>query len=69
MGLVTAAAEEIDEVVQLGVLNRPIVKQDELWFYYVGAKSRTPPYLLWPDGKPRKGKPSPPPVPRHNHWS
>jgi hypothetical protein len=40
---------------QLGVLNRPIVKQDELWFYYNGAKSRTPPYLLWPNGKPRKG--------------
>lgn len=38
---------------QLGVLNRPIVKKDELWFYYNGAKSRTPPYLLWPDGKPR----------------
>lgn len=40
---------------QIGVLNRPIVKQDELWFYYTGAKSRTPPYLLWPNGKSRKG--------------
>ena len=40
---------------QIGVLNRPVVKQDELWFYYTGAKSRTPPYLLWPDGKPRNG--------------
>ena len=40
---------------QIGVLNRPIVKQDELWFYYTGAKSRTPPYLLWPNGKPRRG--------------
>ena len=40
---------------QIGVLNRPILKQDELWFYYTGAKSRTPPYLLWPNGKPRKG--------------
>lgn len=40
---------------QIGVLNRPVVKEDELWFYYTGAKSRTPPYLLWPDGKPRNG--------------
>ena len=40
---------------QIGVLNRPLVKQDELWFYYTGAKSRTPPYLLWPNGKPRRG--------------
>ena len=40
---------------QLGVFNRPIVKKDELWFYYNGAKSRTPPYLLWPNGKPRNG--------------
>ena len=40
---------------QIGVLNRPIVKQDELWFYYTGAKSRTPPYLLWPNGKLRNG--------------
>ncbi|MEO2015469.1 MAG: hypothetical protein ABGZ53_13965 [Fuerstiella sp.] len=41
---------------QLGVLNRPIVKKDELWFYYNGAKSRTPPYLLWPNGKSRNGE-------------
>jgi len=40
---------------QIGVLNRPIVKEDELWFYYTGAKSRTPPYLFWPNGKPRNG--------------
>ena len=40
---------------QIGVLNRPIMEEDELWFYYTGAKSRTPPYLLWPNGKPRNG--------------
>lgn len=35
---------------QLGVLNRPVVMKDELWFYYTGAKGRTLPYKLWPDG-------------------
>ena len=35
---------------QLGVLNRPVVMKDELWFFYTGAKGRTLPYKLWPDG-------------------
>ena len=35
---------------QLGVLNRPVVMKDELWFYYIGAKGRSLPYKLWPDG-------------------
>lgn len=35
---------------QLGVCNRPLVMGDELWFYYSGAKGRTPPYKMWPDG-------------------
>ena len=35
---------------QLGVLNRPVVMKDELWFYYTGAKGRSLPYKLWPDG-------------------
>ncbi len=35
---------------QLGVLNRPVVTKDELWFYYTGAKGRSLPYKLWPDG-------------------
>ncbi len=36
---------------QMGVFNRPLVMGDELWFYYSGAKGRTPPYKMWPDGK------------------
>lgn len=35
---------------QMGVFNRPLVMGDELWFYYNGAKGRTPPYKMWPDG-------------------
>ena len=35
---------------QLGVCNCPLVMGDELWFYYSGAKGRTPPYKMWPDG-------------------
>ncbi len=35
---------------QLGVVNRPVVMNDELWFYYNGAKGRSLPYKLWPDG-------------------
>ena len=35
---------------QLGVLNRPVAMKDELWFYYTGAKGRSLPYKLWPDG-------------------
>jgi hypothetical protein len=35
---------------QLGVLNRPVIMKDELWFYYTGAKGRSLPYKLWPDG-------------------
>ena len=35
---------------QMGVFNRPLVMGDELWFYYSGAKGRTPPYKMWPDG-------------------
>ena len=41
---------------QLGVLNRPVVKKDELWFYYTGAKGRSLPYKLWPDGTVRNGE-------------
>jgi hypothetical protein len=37
----------------MGVLNRPLVMQDELWFYYVGTKGRTPPYKMWPNGQVR----------------
>ncbi|MBC8291429.1 MAG: hypothetical protein H8E37_14100 [Planctomycetes bacterium] len=40
---------------QLGVLNRPVVMKDELWFYYTGAKGRSLPYKLWPDGTVRDG--------------
>jgi hypothetical protein len=29
--------------------------KDELWFYYTGAKGRTLPYKLWPDGTIRNG--------------
>jgi len=39
---------------QIGVLNRPVVKQDERWLDYTGARSRVPPYLVWPNGKPRR---------------
>ena len=38
---------------QLGVLNRPVVMKDELWFYYTGAKGRALPYKLWPNGEVR----------------
>jgi len=38
---------------QIGVLNRPLVMKDELWFYYSGFKSRTPPYKIWPNGQVR----------------
>lgn len=41
---------------QLGVLNRPVVMKDELWFYYTGAKGRSLPYKLWPDGTVRNGE-------------
>lgn len=41
---------------QLGALNRPVVMKDELWFYYTGAKGRSLPYKLWPDGTVRNGK-------------
>ena len=36
---------------QIGVFNRPVIKGGEIWFYYNGAKGRTPPYKLWPDGR------------------
>jgi len=38
---------------QLGVCNRPLVMKDELWFYYIGCKGRTPPYKMWPNGQVR----------------
>ncbi|MBN2295301.1 MAG: hypothetical protein JXM70_22920 [Pirellulales bacterium] len=38
---------------QMGVFNRPLVMGNELWFYYVGLKFRTPHYKMWPDGKVR----------------
>ena len=41
---------------QLGALNRPVVMKDELWFYDTGAKGRSLPYKLWPDGTVRNGK-------------
>jgi len=41
---------------QIGVFNRPVIKGDEIWFYYNGAKGRTPPYKLWPDGRIRNQK-------------
>ena len=41
---------------QIAPLNRPVVMDDELWFYYVGAKGRTPPYKMWPDGRVRDQK-------------
>ena len=41
---------------QLGVLNRPVVMKDELWFYYNGAKGRSLPYKLWSDGTVRNGE-------------
>jgi len=41
---------------QISPLNRPLVMGDELWFYYVGSKGRTPPYKMWPDGRIRNEK-------------
>ena len=41
---------------QIGVFNRPVIKRGEIWFYYNGAKGRTPPYKLWPDGRIRNQK-------------
>ena len=41
---------------QIGVFNRPVIKGGEIWFYYNGAKGRTPPYKLWPDGRIRNQK-------------
>ena len=38
---------------QIGVCNRPLVIKDELWFYYIGCKGRTPPYKMWPNGQVR----------------
>jgi hypothetical protein len=48
-GLDKGLAGNFDRL-QLGVLNRPVVMNDGLWFYYNGAKGRTLPYKLWPDG-------------------
>ena len=48
-GLDKGLAGNFDRL-QLGVLNRPVVMKDELWFYYTGAKGRSLPYKLWPDG-------------------
>jgi hypothetical protein len=42
--------------LQIGTCNRPLVMGDELWFYYTGSKSRTPPYKMWPDGRMRNQK-------------
>jgi len=39
--------------LQIAPTNRPLVMGDELWFYYIGAKGRTPPYKMWPDGRAR----------------
>lgn len=38
---------------QLAPTNQPIVKDDELWFYYTGLKWRSSPYDLASDGTPR----------------
>ncbi len=32
--------------LQIAPPNRPLVMGNELWFYYTGAKGRTPPYSL-----------------------
>ena len=53
-GLDKGLAGNFDRL-QLGVLNRPVVMNDELWFYYAGAKGRTLPYKLWSDGTVRNG--------------
>ncbi len=39
--------------LQLGANNQPVVRGDELWFYYTGMKWRTYLYELWTDGSPR----------------
>ncbi|MBC8871005.1 MAG: hypothetical protein H8E44_16390 [Planctomycetes bacterium] len=41
---------------QIAPLNRPLIVGDELWFYYIGAKGRTPPYKMWRDGTVRNQK-------------
>lgn len=38
---------------QICPLNRPLIMGDELWFYYVGCKGRTPPYQKNSDGSRR----------------
>ena len=38
---------------QICPLNRPLLMGDEIWFYYVGCKGRTPPYQKNPDGSRR----------------
>jgi hypothetical protein len=39
--------------LQLGASNQPVVRGEELWFYYSGFKWRTYLYELWTDGSPR----------------
>lgn len=39
--------------MQLAPFNRPVEREDELWFYYVGFKWRVPIYDRYTDGSPR----------------
>ena len=39
--------------LQLQITNQPVVRGDELWFYYEGMKRRVPQHDRWTDGSPR----------------
>lgn len=40
--------------LQLAPTNQPVEREDELWFYYLGAKWRVPIYDRYTDGSPRE---------------